>query len=134
MTQTQNRTTISKESYLNAKAKLRTQMLYLLSGTENLSAPEIQEWVLDSIEYDEPQIAYTSLVGMIVNAGTPINRDKFLDIVQLGKELDITSGVTWNESDALEWWKKLEQLIPQQAQTTTCESATVDEEPKDESY
>jgi len=86
-------------------------MLTLLGDNSPIPLDVIEEKIFDNIEYDEPQLAYTALVSLMVEANQSITAEQFTEIIQLGEGLDITNGTFWDKERVHMWWGKLKCLV-----------------------
>lgn len=99
------------ENKIDGMELLKIQMTHILKQTLNMSDEEIKQNVTEYIDFNEPQLAYSNLVAIIVNSGLRIGSDVYNEVVALGEELQIGDGIVWDESEAQDWWGKLEELV-----------------------
>jgi hypothetical protein len=83
-------------------------MFEFLKQIPFISQEAAQEFIYSHLEHNEPQLAYSNLVALIVAAPQTISLDFYEKIISLGKNLDMANGILWDKSEAEEWWFKLQ--------------------------
>ena len=99
---------MNQKQYDAGKESTHETFKYFIDGFPSLRQENIEEYIFHYIEHDEPQIAYSNLVAMIVNSSEILNNDLCREIIRFGRDIQMQNGVLWDQNEANARWDELE--------------------------